>query len=159
MALTLKGNLLLVWFRKCLSSTVFWASQMWDMGINFLISFKSRCLKVLLSWDFNWIYYTLPKNNTLVKIQLNNLKVIFKLNNNYLLCCQEKKWQFEVWCHKQIYRKLINDAFLTWTLFFIIIHLFTCAYIVWVIFPRCPFLHPLPPSPLSSRQVLFCLYH
>jgi hypothetical protein len=29
------------------------------------------------------------------------------------------------------------------SVFFIIIHLFICAYIVWVIFPPC---HPLPPS-------------
>jgi hypothetical protein len=32
-------------------------------------------------------------------------------------------------------------------LFLFFIHLFTCAYIVWVIFPPCP---ALPPSPLSS---------
>jgi hypothetical protein len=30
---------------------------------------------------------------------------------------------------------------------FVIIHLFTCAYIVWVISPPCPLPHSLPPSP------------
>jgi hypothetical protein len=34
------------------------------------------------------------------------------------------------------------------------IHLFTCAYIVWVITPSCP--HPHPPFP--SSQNLFCTF-
>jgi hypothetical protein len=30
--------------------------------------------------------------------------------------------------------------------FFLVIHLFTCAYIVWAISPSCPDPHPLPPT-------------
>jgi hypothetical protein len=44
-------------------------------------------------------------------------------------------------------------TFLSFLFFkFFIIHLFTCAYIAWVISPPCPSLHPLSPSPL------FCPY-
>jgi hypothetical protein len=40
--------------------------------------------------------------------------------------------------------------------FFVVVHLFTCAYIVWVISP--PYPPPLSP-PLSFRQVPFCPCH
>jgi hypothetical protein len=40
--------------------------------------------------------------------------------------------------------------------FIIIIHLFTCAYIVWVISLPCPLPHPL--TLLPSRQNLFCTF-
>jgi hypothetical protein len=43
-------------------------------------------------------------------------------------------------------------------LFYFFVHLFTCAYIVWVISPPCPHL-TLPLPPLSFRKVPFCLYH
>jgi hypothetical protein len=37
-------------------------------------------------------------------------------------------------------------------LFYFIVHLFTCAYIVWVISPPCPLLPPFPPSSVSGRS-------
>jgi hypothetical protein len=40
--------------------------------------------------------------------------------------------------------------------FFFLIHLFTCAYIIWVISPSCPH-HPTLPL-LPSRQNLFCAF-
>jgi hypothetical protein len=38
-------------------------------------------------------------------------------------------------------------------LFVVVVHLFTCAYIVWVISPPCPLLPPFPPlSPSVSGR-------
>jgi hypothetical protein len=38
-----------------------------------------------------------------------------------------------------------------------IIHLFTCAYIVWVISPPAPFSYPLPPKCLLFKGEFRCL--
>jgi hypothetical protein len=62
-----------------------------------------------------------------------------------------------LWCRKQTHKR--QKIFF---LYFFAIHLLTCAYIVWVISLPCtppPTHFPLPPSPFSYRQVLFCLYH
>jgi hypothetical protein len=40
--------------------------------------------------------------------------------------------------------------------FVVVVYLFTCAYIVWVISPPCPPPLSFPPPLLSFRQVLFC---
>jgi hypothetical protein len=38
--------------------------------------------------------------------------------------------------------------------FFVVVHLVTCAYVVWVISSPCPTPSPFPSPSLSSRQVL-----
>jgi hypothetical protein len=58
-----------------------------------------------------------------------------------------------------VYNYIINLCKQIIGFYFFIIHLFTCAYIVWVISPLCLPSHPVPSSHLSSRHVLFCLYH
>jgi hypothetical protein len=42
--------------------------------------------------------------------------------------------------------------------FLFITHLFTRAYIVWVISPSCPRPYPQPPSAFPSRLNLFCTF-
>jgi hypothetical protein len=42
-------------------------------------------------------------------------------------------------------------------IYLLLIYLFTCAYIVWVISPPCPLSHPSPPTPpeFQAGPVLF----
>jgi hypothetical protein len=51
-------------------------------------------------------------------------------------------------------RVIIND-FVSF-FFYVFFSLFICTYIVWVIYTPCPSPPPSSPTPLTSRQNLFC---
>jgi hypothetical protein len=81
-------------------------------------------------------------------------------------CYMDRRWLLGI-LHPNLFFKLMYFIYLYFffKIYFVIylfFHLFTCAYIVWVISPPCPTLPPSPTPllpPLSSRQVLFCPYH
>jgi hypothetical protein len=75
----------------------------------------------------------------------------------YVFCYSNSNGQSHCVGHPTYLLHLFRKILLV--LFFLIIHLFTGAYIVWGISSPCPHLQPSPPLPLSSKQVLFCLYH
>jgi hypothetical protein len=76
----------------------------------------------------------------------------FKFLIFFLLVCRWNKC-----CNLKL--TIISIYFLYIFFSFFVVHLFTYAYIVWVISSPCPLPHPYPHPYLSSRQVPFCPYH
>jgi hypothetical protein len=76
-------------------------------------------------------------------------------NKNILLLHFEESWIQVTVTEATKLNQFFSCLSWNFEFLFFIIHLFTCAYIVWVISPPCP---PTPPSPLPSRQNLFCAF-
>jgi hypothetical protein len=93
----------------------------------------------------------IPTTATARKVTLNiNTSLQPEIQTFFHLICLHFLWFSFV----RVFFKLLNFKYL-----FIFVHLFTCAYIVWVISPPC---HPSPPFPYPPTslpgKVLFCPY-